>query len=899
MDEPARPSRPLPTGTVTLLFADVEGSTRLLHLLGERFAPARRRLREIVRDAGSAWSGVEVDWAGDGAFLAFSRARDAIGAAVHIQRDLAVEPWPPEEALRLRIGVHTGEPELADGGYVGMDVVVASRICASAHGEQVVVSRTAREVVSGESLAFAYKPLGRHRLRSVPAPVEVFQLLADGLREDFPPLRTLSATSLPALHHRLVGRSGSLARIEELLGDREVRLVTITGPGGAGKSRLALEAAAAAALERPVHLVGLAPITDPELVPGAIARAVGAREETDRSSLDGVADTLHGTGALLYLDNLEHLAPVSAQVAELLDRVPDLDILATSRTPLRLSAEHVLPLEPLAVEDAATLFVELAAKRGVVLADDARESVREICRRLDGLPLAIELVVARLVVLAPDALVRALEGGLALDMEGPVDLPERQRTLRAAIDWSYRRLAESQRELHGALAVFANGAALDDARAVAGGDRGFLGDLEALVGWSLVRTDRSTGDVRLSMLETVRGHALAELDTHGRIEELRRRHAERFLELALGAEIELAGREQTRCLDRLERELDNLAAALDWLLSAGRVEDALRALSSLERFWRARGSVTHARRMIALGLELDSDVDQAVRAAALWTAAQLAAVQSDWTSASELLDEARDLYRSAGRTREEVFALANSSFVARVQGQLERAEQLAAEAVDRARELADPRATSAALMSLGDLHSTRSEHAEAIARYEEAVELRTGLGDPLLILDANYNLGLAAFHGDDRARARTSFEEALAVARELGEEPYVAGAQLMLGLLDVRGGDAESAATRVDEGFTLYAGLDDERSCARCLVVSAAAATALDRYADAARSIGAAAALRGSEPPDGYERPLLDEVVPIVEAALGDRAYRELEAEGRTRGGGAPAREVVGSDART
>ena len=442
-----QPRRNLPEGTVTLLFADVEGSTRLLYALGERFEPARARLREVVGDAATGHGGHEVDWAGDGVFLAFASAREALSAAVEIQRTLADEPWPDEERLRLRIGVHTGEPRLADDGYIGMDVVVAARICASSHGEQVVVSRATRDLVGSEPVPGGeYRPLGRHRLKDIPAAEQLFQLVAPGLRLEFPPLRTLGAASLPSLHHRLVGRERALERISELLHRPDVRLVTITGPGGAGKSRLALEAAAGAALERPVHLVGLAPVSDPDLVPDAIARTLGVRESPSRSALESAAEALADTGALLILDNLEHLAPAAMHIAELLNRARDLDVLVTSRTPLRLLGEHILPLDPLATDDAATLFVELAAARGIVLQPEALSTVREICRRLDGLPLAIELVAARLVVLPPADIVRALDEGLALDMEGPVDLPERQRTLRAAIDWSYGLLTDAQRD---------------------------------------------------------------------------------------------------------------------------------------------------------------------------------------------------------------------------------------------------------------------------------------------------------------------------------------------------------------------------------------------------------------------------------------------------------------------
>lgn len=874
----------LPDGTVTLLFADVEGSTRLLHALGERFAPARARLREIIREGAASRAGHEVDWAGDGAFLAFPRARDAVAAAAEIQRALAEEPWSPDEALRLRIGIHTGEPELGDEGYVGMDVVVAARICASAHGEQIVVSHATRDVAGDQPLPdTTYRPLGRHRLKDVPSTEQLFQIVAPGLREEFPPLRTLGATTFPALHHRLVGRADALEQIEALISRPDVRLVTVTGPGGAGKSRLALEAAAAAALERPVHLVGLAPVSHPDLVPGAIARAIGVRESTGRPLLQSIADSLGGTEALLFLDNLEHLAPAAAHVAELLDRVPDLDVLVTSRAALRLSGEHVLSLDPLTPDDAATLFLELAAARGVLLGADTLASVHAICRRLDGLPLAIELVAARLVVLPPAQILQALDEGLALEMEGPIDLPERQRTLRAAIDWSYRLLTEGQRELHGALAVFANGCTLEDARAVTGRGSRVLPDLEALVGWSLLRSDVADRSIRLSMLETVREHAVARLDSEGTLDDLRRRHAERFLELAVASEVALAGSEQAAWLERLERELENIRAALDWLLAAGRAGDALRATSALERFWRAHAHVSEARRWLSLGLALAEDLPADVRAAALRTAAQQAAAQSDWAAAEPMLEEARDLYHAGGQVREEVLVLAYLSFIAMRRDEVERAEQFAQEAVAVAAELGDDRASSGALTVLGDVYSAQGQHELALARYEEAVALRTRLGDPLLVTDAVYNLGLAAFHAEELTRARKAFDDALAQARDLGEAPYVAAAQLMLAELDLLSGNAELAGTRARESLAVYTELEDDRSRARCLVVLAATAVAEGSFETAARLLGAAEAARGDESPDEFEAPVLERYLPGLEARLGTE-LSALVAEGRTLG---------------
>ena len=874
----------LPSGTVTLLFADVEGSTRLLNILGERFGPARARMRELVREAARANDGAEVDWAGDGVFLAFPRARDAVAAAAQIQRSLAAEPWPDDEAHRLRIGLHTGEPELGDDGYVGIDVVVAARICAAAHGEQIVVSQATRDV-SGETPVAegSYRPLGRHRLKDVEAAAQLFQLLAPGLREEFPPLKTLTATSLPALHHRLVGREDALTRVEALLDEHRTRLVTITGPGGAGKSRLALEVAGRAALVRPVHLVGLAPVTDAELVPSAIARALGVREAGGRDVLDAIGHRLEGTGALLYLDNLEHLAAASVHVAGLLDRASDVQVLTTSRTPLRLSTEHVLPLEPLSIENAATLFTELAAARGVILEEDAAASVREICRRLDGLPLAIELVAARLAVLPPAEIVRALGEGLALEMEGPVDLPERQRTLRAAIDWSYGRLSERQQLLHGTLAVFSNGAALEDARALAQDSGTFLSDLEALVGWSLVRSEASDGSVRLSMLETVREHALGELEQSGKLDELRDWHAARFLELMEAAGGKLEGQDQRRWLDRLELELDNLRSCLGWLLSSGREAEVLRQVSNLGPFWRAHGHVSEARSLLSRAImQAAPDVPPETRADALWWSARLAAAQDDIGAETPLLEEALTLLRELQLPEKTAFVLGELGWIALQDGDRARAEALCNEALELARSTGDARTVSGQLNYLADVHSARGDHASALAAHEEALALRRSLGDPMLVVNSTYNLGIAAWENAEVERSRRAFEDTHLRAAALGDVLHSTAADFMLAELDLESGDLESAERRIRSCLAMYSELENARSQSECLVVLGGIAAARGDSEDALRLFGAADALRSGQGPNRFEAPILDRYLPKIRTSLGDERVERLLSEGAT-----------------
>jgi predicted ATPase/class 3 adenylate cyclase len=891
---PHLPREDLPEGTVTLLFTDIEGSTQLLRRLGPRYADVQARHRILLRAAFADAGGVEVDTQGDAFMVVFRSAADAAAAAVEAQRALADETWPDDVHVPVRMGLHTGEPERGPEGYVGIDVVRAARICAVAHGRQILVSQLTRDLLA--DAGYETIDLGRHGLKDIAEQERLYQLVAVGMQESFPPPRTLGGATLPALHHRLVGRQHDLAHIQGLLARPDVRLVTITGAGGAGKSRLALEAASAAALDRPVHLVGLAPVSDPSLVLTEIARTVGAREVLGRSTAETIADTLRDAHALLFLDNLEHLTPAAHDIAALLDLTADLDILTTSRVPLRLSAEHVLPLDPLPMDDAVTLFVELAAARGVVLRDDTRDAVRAICQRLDGLPLAIELVAARLVVLPPTRVLEALDQGLALEMEGPIDLPERQRTLRATIAWSYRLLTPSQQSLHDALSVFAGGCTLDDVRAVSPSGPASFSDLEALVAWSLVRSDISDGDARLSMLETVREDAVARLEQLGRLDDLRRRHADRFLELAAAAEDGLAGPDQAQWLERIERELDNVRATLDWCLSTGRVENALRALSALGRFWRAHGHVTEARRRLSLALEMARDVPAGFRADALWTAARQADAQSDWAAAESLLDEALVLYRADAREREVALTLSHLGSIAISRGDQVRGQALCEEALTVARGSGDARATSAALNILASVYMERGDQERALALHDEALELRRRLADPLLVVDSTYNLAIAAFLNGDFERAREAFEESLELAHSLGDILHGVGSRLMLAEMDLLSGDVDLVEAEARECLAVYTRLENDRDSAECLVVLGGAAVARHAFEEGAHLLGAADALRGDAPVNVIETPVLERFEPKLIAALGEERYTALRAAAAQASG--PRRTVVAAGTR-
>ena len=549
-----------------------------------------------------------------------------------------------------------------------MDVVVAARVCASAHGEQVVVTRATRDMAGDEPLPGAsFRPLGHHRLKDVPAAAQLFQLVAPELREDFPPLKTLTATSLPALHHRLVGRDDAArARREPPRRERAPRHDHGPGrrrqepPRTRGRGARSARSACPPRRARPDLRRRARPERDRARDRRRASRAVAAL-------LEAVADRLNGTGALLYLDNLEHLprprasrrraARPRAGPAGAGDEPHAAPPLDRARAPARAALDR-------GRDDAVRRAGRGARRRSC--SDDALASVHEICRRLDGLPLAIELVAARLAVLPPAEILRALEEGLALEMEGPVDLPERQRTLRAAIDWSYRTPDREPAHAPRRRSPYSrdSGIARRRARSGAGQAATFLADLEALVGWSLVRSEAGDGELRLSMLETVREHALANLEAEQALAGLREQHAERFLALALASETELTGPDQASWRAHIGLELGNITAALEWLLSADRKADVLMAAIALERLWRADARLTEARRWLSLGLEDDRSLPSDVRARSLRSLAYMAMGQSDWETASPLLEEAAALFHEGGQTTDEIVALTYLSFVA-------------------------------------------------------------------------------------------------------------------------------------------------------------------------------------------------------------------------------------------
>ena len=563
-----------PHGTVTFLFTDIEGSTRVLSSIGpERYGELLGLHQELIRSAIGLHRGHVVDTQGDAFFVAFDRPRDAVAAAVDAQHALADHRWPDGAEIRVRMAIHTSDATTTTDGYVGVGVHRGARICAAGHGGQVLISQAAHDLLLDDVAGHAFVDLGEHRLKDLTSPQHLFQLTIEDLPDRFPPLRTLDArpTNLPTQATPLVGRDRELAEIVALLRRADVRCVTLTGPGGTGKTRLALSAAAELVedVRDGVYFVSLAAITDPDLVMGQVAQALGVSESAGQD-LQAYLSTKE---LLLLVDNLEQVVGAAPDLARLLAAAPGVHLLTTSREPLHVAAERVYPIPPLGLpdpraaadatgvagSDAVAFFVERAraVQPSFEVTDGNAVTITAICARLDGLPLALELAAARVGLLTPEAILARLDAPLKLLTGGHRDAPERHRALERTLAWSYELLGDEERRLFARLAVFAGGFTLEAAETVCDAELDTLG---SLVDKSLVRRDGE----RFAMLETIRGYALDQLARSGEEAAIRDRHATCFETLAAVAFAESSARE-AEWADELERDLDNLRAALDRL----------------------------------------------------------------------------------------------------------------------------------------------------------------------------------------------------------------------------------------------------------------------------------------------------------------------------------------------
>ncbi len=649
-------ARELPAGTVTFLFTDIEGSTRLLHDLGaEAYAAALAEHRRVVRDAYAPHGGVEVGTEGDSFFIAFPTAPGALAAAAAITKGLDSGP------IRVRIGLHTGAPLLTDEGYVGPDVHRAARIAAAGHGGQTLVSSATAALAGHDGL----RDLGEHRFKDLQAPERVYQL-GEG---EFTALKSLHRTNLPVPATPFVGRRRELQEVGELLSRESIRLVTLTGPGGTGKTRLALQAAAEASDHYPdgITWAPLAPLRDPALLLPTVALALELEEEPGRPLTETLAAAVAGKRTLLMLDNVEHLLPHAAADIVALRDLGGPKVLVTSRERIQVGGEHVWPVPSLAESDAVELFT------GRALAVDPSFSPTtatvELCARLDDLPLAIELAAGRTGLFSTDELLDRLSERLDL-LRGHREADPRQQTLRTTIEWSYDLLAPDEQRLLRALSLFAGGCTFEAAEAVGGADPDTL---QSLIDKSLVRKRATDEGSRYWMLETIREFALERLAAEDEAPRLQPLHAEHYLAVAEREAAEFRGQEQVAALRRLDSEHANLRAALAWASDESRAELALRLAAFLWRFWWVRGLLTEGRQWLSTVLALPTDGLEALRATVLEGAAALAWGQADAEQAEAHAEEALKLFRQVDDKPGVARALNHLGLVSQEQGAYDRA----------------------------------------------------------------------------------------------------------------------------------------------------------------------------------------------------------------------------------
>jgi predicted ATPase len=751
--------------------------------------------------------GHEIRTEGDSFFVSFASPVSAVRAAVAAQRALGEEDWPHGSALRVRMGLHTGEGTAGGDDYLGIDVNRAARIAAAGHGGQVLLSDATRALVEHALPdGVVIRDLGLHGLKDIEHPEHLHDLVIEGLPADFPPIRTLEVrpTNLPPLRTSFVGRARELAEISELL--PTTRLLTLTGPGGTGKTRLALRIAGDQ-LDRfadGVFFVDLSPLTDPTLVTTEIASVLKIPETPGRALADTLAEQLRDREMLMLLDNLEQLIEAAPTVTAILDAAPRVRVLATSRVPLRVQGEqeyHVRPLPLPRPEDQGDLerltrceSVMLFAERAAAVRPDFRlteetvGAVAEIAAQLDGLPLALELAASRIRVLGPKDLRERLQQRLPLLTGGARDLPERQRTLRGAIEWSHDLLNPDERRLFALLSVFAGGWTLEAAEAVCGGDVDVLDGLTSLVDASLVRRrELDDGTTRFRMLETIREYAAERLAASGRETEIRRRHALHMRDLAEAAVPHLDRADSGAWMLRLEHEHDNIRTALDWAEREGDADTAVRIAAALWGFWRRRGHLAESRsrleRLVTLPALQGRDRR---RVRALGALGSIAYWQNDYERIAPLYDEALGIARELGDRQLLAEALHNASFIPLAHGQIGQGEDLAREALAEARAAGDTVLEGRIRGGLAYQYMVRGDVAGALVATREAVALHRREGQIMSLAESLNALAAVEYASGDPAGADGHIREAFRIHLEDRNLVGVAFALTLMAVVAIR-----------------------------------------------------------------------------------------------------------------
>jgi predicted ATPase/class 3 adenylate cyclase len=825
-----------PSGTVAFLFTDVEGSTKRWETDRQATLAAVERHFALLDEAVSAHNGVLFKKIGDAVEAAFPTVPQAISAAIQAQIALRREDWGELGSLSVRMAIHAGVATPRDGDYAGPALNRLAHLLGIGHGQQILLSDTARSLATTLPLGYALQDLGRHQLQDLLAAERIFQLCGPGLPAEFPPLGSLNQqpTNLPAQPTPLIGRERERTALAAMLRAPDTRLLTLVGPGGTGKTRLALQVAAELLETFPdgVWWVPLAAVTDPDLVPQAIAAPLGVRENPGEPLLTTLGQHLRPRRTLLLLDNMEHLLAAAPRIGSLLDVAPGLVVLATSREPLRLRAEREFPVTPLplpapsaaglsaeaALEfPAVRLFVERASavKSTFRLDADTVADVVAICQRLDGLPLAIELAASRVRLLSPAALLARLDQRLAILTGGARDLPERQQTLRATIAWSHDLLAPAERTLFARLGVFAGGCTIDGAEAVCGAAGGLPLDLfdgiDSLVQKSLLRqVEGPGGDARFIMLETIREFAQERLNELAEAAEVRRAHADAFLAMAGAADRDDSA-DEVELLNRLEADHANLRQAIGFYEQQGDTGllQRVRLAAHLAYFWWLRGHFSEGRGILERAIATPSDIPIADRAAAISGAAFLAEAQGDLERAQALHAEGLALYQELGDLKGVAGALGGLGTIARLRGDLDTARSRHQDALETWRRAGDAAGAAGALLDLGLVREVEGDYAGAEPALLEGLDLFRQAGDHSGEAHALNRLGFLATATGNLPKASERFSESLGLWRAVGNQQMIAADLHNLGEARHLSGSFDEAEALYREALGLFDALGD------------------------------------------------------------------------------------------